>query len=74
MFEDKIAQLNEAEEMNTPIPEKRTYSVAEIQEILEIGKSSAYALIRKAPFKTVKVGSTIRISKRSFDNWLDSMS
>lgn len=74
MFEEKIAQLNDATDTNFEIPEKRTYSVAEIQEILEIGKSSAYALIRKAPFKTVKVGSTIRISKRSFDNWLDSMS
>lgn len=73
MFEDKIEQLNESH-IEASIPEKRTYSVAEIQEILEIGKSSAYALIRKAPFKIVKVGSTIRISKRSFDNWLDSMS
>lgn len=52
--------------------EKRTYRVEEIAAILDIGKSSAYELIKKGQFKTVKIGSSIRISKASFDGWLDS--
>ena len=51
---------------------KRTYRVEEIARILDISKSSAYDLVRQGVFKTVKIGSAIRISKQSFDDWLDS--
>lgn len=53
--------------------EKRTYSVQEIADILQISKSMAYSLCKDAPFKAVKVGKYVRISKPSFDAWLDSM-
>lgn len=53
--------------------DKRTYSVQEIAEILQISKSMAYSLCKDAPFKTVKVGKYVRISKPSFDAWLDSV-
>ena len=53
-------------------PEKRTYSVPEIAEILQISKSRAYALCKQSQFKTVKIGKYVRISKSSFDSWLDS--
>jgi len=59
---------------DTPsIPEKRTYKVEEIAEILSIGRSSAYDLIHQGLFKTVKIGTAIRISKKSFDEWLDGI-
>ena len=51
--------------------EKRTYSVGDIQRILDISRSTAYALIRRGLFKSQKVGKQIRISKKSFDAWLD---
>lgn len=51
---------------------KRTYRVEEIADILDISKSSAYELVKQGLFKTVKIGSAIRISKKSFDAWLDS--
>lgn len=50
---------------------KRTYTVGEIAEILGIGRTSAYKLIRSGQFQTVRIGSAIRISKASFDDWLD---
>ena len=50
---------------------KRTYTVGEIAEILGIGRTSAYKLIRSGQFQTVRIGSAIRISKSSFDDWLD---
>ena len=52
--------------------EKRAYRVEEIAEMLDIGKSSAYELVKQNPFKIVRIGTTIRISKSSFDEWLDS--
>lgn len=52
--------------------EKRTYRVEEIAEMLDIGRSSAYELVKKNLFKTVRIGMSIRISKSSFDEWLDS--
>jgi excisionase family DNA binding protein len=52
---------------------KRTYSVLEIAEILQISKSMAYELCKRSLFKTVKVGKYVRISKPSFDDWLDSV-
>lgn len=51
--------------------ERRTYTVGEIAEILGIGRTSAYKLIHSGIFQTVKIGSAIRISKASFDEWLD---
>ena len=52
---------------------KRTYNVDEVASILEISKSSAYELVKQGYFRTVKIGTTIRVSKSSFDAWLDSL-
>ena len=53
---------------------KRTYTVREIEEILGIGRTSAYKLIHSGQFQMVRIGSAIRISKASFDDWLDKQS
>lgn len=55
-----------------PQHEKRTYTVDEVQSILEISKTTAYALVRSSVFKSINVGRHIRISKKSFDDWLDN--
>ena len=52
--------------------EKRTYSVQEIADILQISRSMAYNLCRQNIFKIVKIGKYVRVSKPSFDEWLDS--
>ncbi len=51
--------------------EKRVYTVEEIQDILGISQSSAYVLVKQNLFKCVNVGRHIRISKKSFDEWLE---
>lgn len=56
---------------NQAISEKRTYSVQEVADILQISRSMAYNLCRQSLFKTVKIGKYIRVSKPSFDEWLD---
>ena len=53
------------------VSEKRTYSVQEIADILQISRSMAYNLCKQPLFKTVKVGKYVRVSKPSFDEWLD---
>lgn len=55
------------------IADKRTYSVQEVADILQISRSMAYELCRRSLFKTVKVGKYVRVSKPSFDAWLDSI-
>ena len=42
-----------------------------IHDILDIGRATAYRLIKRNCFKTVKIGGHIRISRKSFDSWLD---
>jgi len=57
---------------NTDLTEqKRTYSVVEIASILEISKKRAYSLCDSGCFKIVRIGRAIRVSKSSFDKWLD---
>lgn len=77
MFEEKIEAVNAAigQQPASPIysMEKRTYTVEEIQNILGISRSSAYNFVKKGSFRTVRVGGSIRISKKSFDTWLDEL-
>ena len=54
-------------------PERRTYMVDDIAQILGIGRTSAYILVKEGHFKIVRIGNAIRISKRSFDEWLDTL-
>lgn len=54
-------------------PNKRTYTVDEIQDILDISRTTAYALVKRNLFHVIRVGGHIRISKKSFDTWLDNI-
>ena len=78
MFEDRIAALNQANTekmaMGAMQYDKRTYTVDEIQDILGISRTSAYNLVKKNYFRSVRIRGTIRISKKSFDEWLDQQS
>lgn len=51
--------------------DKRCYSVAELQEILGVSRQCIYELLKKKKFSWVMVGGKYRISKKSFDEWLD---
>ena len=73
MFEDKIQELNKDTEAHPAPFEKRTYTVSEIQDILGVGKNAAYAAVKSGEFRVIRVGGSIRISKKSFDAWLDNL-
>ena len=53
--------------------ECRTYTVNEVARILGVSQARAYRLVQEGLFKSVRIGNAIRISKRSFDHWLESL-
>ncbi len=53
--------------------EKKTYTVEEIAEQLNISKKAAYSLVKSGQFNYVRVGKVIRVSKISFDKWLNQI-
>ena len=55
----------------TPKKEKKTYTVEEIAEQLNISKKAAYSLVKSGQFSYVRAGRAIRVSKVSFDKWLN---
>ena len=57
------------------IPEKRCYTVEELANILTCSRETVYQLLRKNEFRWFRIGGregSYRISKKSFDSWLDS--
>ena len=73
MFEEKITEMNRETAAMQPeyIRDERTYTVDEIQDILGISRPTAYALVKRNLFRSIRIGGQIRISKKSFDEWLD---
>lgn len=51
--------------------EKRCYTVKELQVILGISRPTVYELLKKNEFRWIQIGTKYRISKKSFDGWLD---
>lgn len=76
MFEEKIEEMNN--NLNPykpePNPNKRVYTCKEVQDMLGVSRTTIYSLISENVFRTVRVGGQYRISKASFDKWLDSQS
>ena len=72
-FEQRILELNATpvHAQPTSLSEKKVYTIPEIQDILGISVSTAYKLASQNLFRCVKISRHIRISKHSFDAWLD---
>ena len=51
--------------------EKRCYTVKDLQDILGVSRPSVYDLLKKNEFRWILVGGKYKISKKSFDAWLD---
>ena len=67
----KIMNNLSQETKQIPTEVRRTYTVDEIANILSITRGTAYNLVKEGLFKSVRIGTSIRISKQSFDEWLD---
>lgn len=53
------------------VTEKRCYTVENIQSMLGISRGTVYKLLEQKKFRWFRIGSAYRISKKSFDEWLD---
>lgn len=58
-------------EENIIMQEKRCYTVKELQGILGISRPTVYELLKKNELRWIQIGTKYRISKKSFDEWLD---
>lgn len=70
-LDNKISESGTCSSQNCR--EKKTNSVQEIAEILQISKTKAYDLCKDPDFRIIRLGRTIRVSKASFDEWLDNL-
>ena len=73
LMEQRMAELNK-QYMDQEFAidnEKRAYSVDDIMSILDISRSTAYTLIKRNYFRSIKIGKQLRIPKASFDEWLN---
>lgn len=56
----------------------QVYFASDIQKALGLGKTKTYEFLNeiyrseKPPFRVIKVGTSVRIPKQSFDNWLNA--
>ena len=67
MFEDRIVALNKDTEAMPSIPyEKRIYTVDEYQDILGIGRNSAYNLVKSGAFHSDHTGGNVRTGIRLY--------
>ena len=51
--------------------EKLTMSVADLQQVLGIGKRHAYDLANRADFPAIRLGKRIIIPRDAFFRWLE---
>lgn len=55
--------------------EKRTYTVSEVQTMLNCSRQAVYELLQKQEFRCIRIGTgrgAYRISCESFDAWLNN--
>lgn len=55
---------------------KKVYEVSDIQNILGLGRSKTYEFLdevyrNRKPFNVIKIGKLYKVSKDSFDKWID---
>jgi len=50
--------------------ERKVLSVKDLQQTLGIGRNAAYELVNRADFPTIRIGQSIRIPAKDFEEWL----
>lgn len=60
--------------------DRQVYMASDVQKALGLGKTKTYDFLnqvykqqgKNAPFRVIKVGTSVRVHKRSFDEWLNT--
>lgn len=59
--------------------ESKVYLAADIQRTLGLGRTKTYEFLndvykqKEPPFRVIKVGTSVRVLKSSFDDWLNGV-
>lgn len=67
------AVANDIKEMD-----RKVYMASDIQKALGLGRTKTYEFLNevyrqeKPLFRVIKVGTSVRVPKQSFDNWLNA--
>jgi len=69
-FLDEVINKINDERSPKSIVEKKSYTVAEIQEKLCVSRTSVYNLLKQGVFPVEYIDRYIRIPKQSFDDWM----
>ena len=59
------------EKSDTRLPNTFRQTEPDIQHILKVSRTTVYELLKSKKFHSVRVGGQYRISKKSFENWLN---
>lgn len=56
--------------------DKQVYEAEEIAYMLGMGRSKTYQFLeevykKQSPFRVIRIGKLVRVSKQSFDAWLE---
>ena len=62
--------LQQSTNMQAQAPQRMVYTVSEAAEILSVSNGTVYNLIKEGQFKALRIGYSIRIPKKSFEEWL----
>ena len=52
---------------------KKLYRVEEVAEVLTVGRTKVFDLIRSGRLASVKVGGSRRITKKAIEDYIDSL-
>jgi len=50
----------------------KTYKVSDIESILQLSRTKAYAIVNQNLFPIIRIGKIIRIPSEPFDGWMTS--
>lgn len=53
--------------------QKQYYTAKEIAEILSISPKTVYKLVDSGAFEAIHIGTSVRVSKSSFEAWLSGL-
>lgn len=77
--DSRLNSQMEVVKIDTMCVEKKVYDADDIQKLLGIGRSKAYAFLdevyeKQKPFRVIKIGRLYRVPKETFDKWLNGES
>jgi putative molybdopterin biosynthesis protein len=66
-----MTRTNTETEASTTVAEE-LLTVEQVQELLKVGRTFAYSLVRSGELPSYRIGRLLRIRRRDVEQWLES--